>query len=364
LDQVSQKSIRALRGYIAYLESVVLPEASATFAIGADGLARELLYEEMEDVELETLQGISSREMRKLRAEMDEIVTRLGTTDNLHSVLHGLRSEHPASTELVRTTEEYIRDIRHFTRERLLFESTLQESISVVEAPTFLRGQKAFSLNPAGCLELGDEPSYFMLNPPLPDWTPLQVENHLEHFNSRALRLAVIREIHPGRFFSHSHQKASTSRIRKLLVSPASENGWSHYVEQMILDVGFRWDDPLLRLVQLNAALREQCRLTAAIGLHSGKMSIEQAAQLFRGQALLDPEEAMREAKWVARDWTRASAALGKLQIIKLQEDYLRDEPSRTLRSFHEEFLSGAGLPLKLVRLMMIPEDQRPTLEY
>jgi uncharacterized protein (DUF885 family) len=132
----------------------------------------------------------------------------------------------------------------------------------------------------------------------------------------------------------------------------------------MILDEGFKWDDPLLRLAQLRGALIEQCRLTTAIGLHSGQMSIEQAAQIFRDQALLDPEVAMREAVLVARDWTRASAALGKLQILKLREDYLGDEPSRTFRSFHEELLSGAGLPLKLVRLMMIPEDQRPTLEH
>jgi uncharacterized protein (DUF885 family) len=318
----------------------------------------------MEDASLDTIRGIAEREIRSVRAKMDEVVARLGAPGNPDSILSDLASEHPSSSELVRTTESLLREIGLFIRERNLFEVDPGDRLQIVVTPPFIRDPRWAFLNAPGSLDQSDEPSFFMLTLPRDDELPQRVEAHLRNFNTRALRLAVIREIHPGRFLNYSYQKSSKSRVRQLLASRASIDGWSHYVEQMLLDEGYKWEDPALRLVQLHNALIEQCRLATAIGLHSGQMSMTRAAQIFREDAFLDAERAMLEARQVARDWMGASAALGKLQILKLREDYVGDEPSRTLRSFHERFLSGAGLPLKLVRLLVKPEDQRPTLEY
>jgi uncharacterized protein (DUF885 family) len=364
LGRVSRDSARALDQFITYLESGVLPKASPSFAIGSDELSRALLYQEMEDAPLDTIRGIAEREIRDTRAKMEEIVARLGVSGDSGKILTDLAREHPSSTDLVSTTENVLREIGQFTRERNLFEANPEGRLQIVATPPFIRDLRWAFLNTPGSLDQSDEPSYFMLTLPRDDELPQRVEAHLRNFNTRALRLAVIREIHPGRFLNYSHQRNSKSRVRQLLVSKVSIDGWGHYVEQMLLDEGYKWDDPSLRLVQLHTALIEQCRLATAIGLHSGQMSMTRAAQVFREDALLDAERAMREARRVARDWTGASAALGKLQILKLRGDYIQDEPSRALRSFHEGLLGGAGLPLKLVRLLMIPEDQRPTLEY
>lgn len=364
LGRISRDSAQALERFVAYLESEVLPRASPSFALGLGELSREVLYEEMEDAPLDTIRGIAEREIRDIRAEIEEIVARLGTSGDTGRTLADLASEHPASTELVHTTENILRETRQFTHERNLFEGNPGGRLQIVATPQILRDHRWMFLNTPGSLEQSDEPSYFMLTLPRDDEPPQRVEAGVWTFNTRALRLAVIREIHPGRFMNYSYHKNSKSRVRQLLVSKASIDGWSHYVEQVLLDEGYKWDDPGLRLMQLHSALVEQCRLATAIGMHSGQMSIARAAQIFRESAFLDSEQAMREARWVARDWTRASAALGKLQILKLRGDYIGDEPSRTLHSFHEEFLSGAGLPLKLVRLLILPEDQRPTLEY
>jgi uncharacterized protein (DUF885 family) len=318
----------------------------------------------MEDSPLDNIRGIAEREIRGARAKMEEIVARLGASGGPGTILAEIASERPPSAELVRTTENILREVGQFTRERNLFDSNPENRLQIVATPPILRGPRWMFLNTLGSLDQSGEPSYFMLTLPQDDELPQRLETHLRVFNTRALQLAVIRELHPGRFLNYSHQKSSKSRVRQILSSKASIDGWSHYVEQMLLDEGYKWDDPALRLMQLHHDLIEQCRLATAIGLHSGQMSMTRAAQIFREDAFLDAERAMREARRIAADWTGASAALGKLQILKLREDYNRDEPSRTLHSFHEDFLSGAGLPLKLVRLLIIPEDQRPTLEY
>jgi uncharacterized protein (DUF885 family) len=364
LKRKTQEAVRSLNQFITYLESRVLPKATLSFALGSDEISRAFLYAEMEDTPLDTIRAVSEREIQALRTSLEEIVARLGTSGDPHVVLRTYLSEYPVPAELIQTTAEILEEIRRYTQDRGLFESNQFPELQVVATPPFFRVQGSMALKTAGFLEQGDELSYFMLTPPGTDWRPAQVKAHLENFNTRSLRLALIREIHPGQYLHYSHLKQSGNRIRQLLASKASTNGWSHYVEQMLLDEGYGWDDPVLRLMQLQNALIEQCRLTTAIGLHSGEMSLGRAAQVFRDRAYLDTEVAMREARAVARDWTRASAALGKLQILKLREDYMGDEPSRSLRSFHDGLLSGAGLPLKLSRLMLMPEDQRPTLAY
>ena len=54
---------------------------------------------------------------------------------------------------------------------------------------------------------------------------------------------------------------------------------------------------------------------------------------------------------------------LGKLQIYKLREDYRRAKGAAfTLRGFHDEFVRQGGLPIKLIRRILLPGDTSPTL--
>jgi uncharacterized protein (DUF885 family) len=364
LGRTSGDAARALDQFIVYLESDVLPRASSSFAIGSDELSSELLYEEMEDTPLETISEIAEHEIVDIDARMEEVVARLGDSREPGAILIDLASEHLAPTDLIQTTENILREIRRFTQERNLFESNPETQLRIVATPPVLRDDRKWFLSTPGCLEQGDGLSYFMLTLPWDGGLPQAVKPGVGNIDGRTLRLAVIREIHPGRFVSVSHQRNAASRTRQLLTSNASVDGWSHYVEQMLLDEGYKWDDPALRLVQLQNELIEECRLLTAIGLHAGQMSIAQATRIFQQDAFLDSERAAREARLVASDWRRANAALGKHQILKLREDYIGDEPSRTLYTFHRGLLGGAGLPLKLVRLLMIPQDQRPTLDY
>lgn len=54
---------------------------------------------------------------------------------------------------------------------------------------------------------------------------------------------------------------------------------------------------------------------------------------------------------------------LGKLQIYKLREDYKRAKGSTySLGEFHREFVRQGGVPLKLMRRILLPGDTSSTL--
>ena len=54
---------------------------------------------------------------------------------------------------------------------------------------------------------------------------------------------------------------------------------------------------------------------------------------------------------------------LGKLQIMKLREDYKRAKgPAFKLGEFHAAFLKQGGPPIKIVRKVLLPGDEGPVL--
>ena len=54
---------------------------------------------------------------------------------------------------------------------------------------------------------------------------------------------------------------------------------------------------------------------------------------------------------------------LGKLQILKLREDYRKAKGADfSLQKFHDDFVRQGGIPVKLIRRIMLPGDSGPTL--
>ena len=67
--------------------------------------------------------------------------------------------------------------------------------------------------------------------------------------------------------------------------------------------------------------------------------------------------------RMVMRDPTAAAHTLGKLMIMKLRDDYRREQGSAySLKRFHDKFLSFGAPPIPLVRRMMLREPGEQVL--
>jgi uncharacterized protein (DUF885 family) len=129
----------------------------------------------------------------------------------------------------------------------------------------------------------------------------------------------------------------------------------------MMLDEGYS-SDPRLRLGQLIDALLRDSRFIAGLEMHTGKMSIEQAQEFFVKEGYQVPPIAAVEARRGASDPTYLVYTLGKLQIMKLRDDYKQQKGDKfSLQEFHDRFMEQGGLPLKIIRRSMLGNDS-PTL--
>jgi uncharacterized protein (DUF885 family) len=148
------------------------------------------------------------------------------------------------------------------------------------------------------------------------------------------------------------------SMARRLAMVNSDVEGWAHYCEQMTLDEGFGGGDPKLRVGQLIDALLRDGRYIAAIKLHTQGMTIDQATDLFVKEAHQPPPIARMEAERGASDATYLYYTLGKLEILKLREDWKRKMGEKyTIGAFNRRFIEAGTVPVKIIRREMMGQD-------
>jgi uncharacterized protein (DUF885 family) len=140
------------------------------------------------------------------------------------------------------------------------------------------------------------------------------------------------------------------SRVRKLIGAATNAEGWAHYSEQMMMDEGYS-KDPKMRLGQLQDALLRDARYIVGIEMHTGKRSFDQAVDFFVREGYQPHETGLRETKRGTSDPTYLYYTLGKLQILKLREDYRKMRGAKfSLQEFHDNFMKQGYPPIKIVR--------------
>jgi uncharacterized protein (DUF885 family) len=137
--------------------------------------------------------------------------------------------------------------------------------------------------------------------------------------------------------------------------------GWAHYCEEMMYEMGLGKDDPAKHIGQIVDALLRDVRLLSAIGLHTEGMTVAQSEKMFREMAFQDPGNARQQAARGTYDPAYLNYTLGKLMIRKLRADWIEKKYPGTAaddhskwHEFHDAFLSFGGPPIPLVREQMV----------
>jgi uncharacterized protein (DUF885 family) len=230
----------------------------------------------------------------------------------------------------------------------------------VAEAPPYNRANAAF-INTAGPYDKGVA-SVYNIAPPDPKWSKAEQAAYIP--GEAVLLFTSVHEVWPGHFLQFLHSNANPDKLEGLWVSYAFAEGWAHYCEEMMVDMGLAKDSPERHIGQLSEALLRDVRLLSAIGLHTHGMSVAQSEKMFREQAFQDPGNARQQAARGTYDPAYLNYTLGKLMIRKLRTDWLAktaapgsspnaDDQSRW-HEFHDKFLSYGGPPIPLLRQEMV----------
>ena len=111
------------------------------------------------------------------------------------------------------------------------------------------------------------------------------------------------------------------------------------------------------RLAQTDEALLRICRLCVSIRMHCQGMGVEEATRFFQDNCYYEEKTARQEAIRGAFDPEYLYYTLGKLEFLKLREDYRKQEGAKfSLQKFHDEALRHGAPPLRLLREVMLKD--------
>jgi uncharacterized protein (DUF885 family) len=92
--------------------------------------------------------------------------------------------------------------------------------------------------------------------------------------------------------------------------------------------------------------------------MHTGQMTFDEAVEFFVKEGYQVRPVAEKEAKRGTSDPTYLVYTLGKLQILKLREDYKKKKGAQfSLQEFHDSFIKQGTPPIKIVRRAMLGDD-------
>ncbi|MGI8992557.1 MAG: DUF885 domain-containing protein [Bryobacteraceae bacterium] len=354
----NQAVIDLLNQYQTFLKNDLLPRSQGDFRLGAENYRKKLMFEEMVDTPLDQLLQIGYRNLRDNQEALRRTAAKIDPKRAPQRILEDAEKDHPAPAKLLQAFRDVLGGLQDFIVQHKIITIPSPVKPILEETPPFMRALTFASMDTPGPFEKVAKEAFFNVTLPEKSWSPKQVEEHMAAFNRGVIISTAIHEAYPGHYVQFLWVQNAPSKVRKLLGANTNAEGWAHYCEQMMLDEGYGNHDPKLRLGQLQDALLRNARYIVGIRMHTGKMSYEQGIDFFVKEGMQTRANGERETKRGTSDPTYLYYTLGKLEILKLREDYRKSLGDRyTLEDFHNNFMKQGFPPIKIVRRAMLGND-------
>ncbi len=363
----------AIDEHQAWIENTLVPAAQADFRVGAEVFDTQLGYTLISTMPRAEIRRRAETAVTNVRAEMYRVAKlalagRAGapaTPDNptaaqqqaaIRAALDLAAADRPARDRLVEEATAGVEEARQFVLARDLI--TLPEGpVRVIIMPEFQRGFAVAYCDSPGPLERHLD-TFYAVSPIPDDWTDEQTVSFLREYNTRGTLDIAVHEAMPGHYVQIWHSNRYPSTLRAVLSSGSFVEGWACYAEEMMVQEGFRADDPLYRISQLKIQLRAVVNAILDQAIHVDGMSRDEAMRLMT-------ETAFQEEREAAGKWRRAQLSFTQLStyFVGFQEHLeTRAEAERrqaagfSLKAYHDGVLSFGSPPGRFARQLLLDE--------
>ncbi|VEH20608.1 Bacterial protein of uncharacterised function (DUF885) [Chryseobacterium nakagawai] len=158
-----------------------------------------------------------------------------------------------------------------------------------------------------------------------------------------------LHEAIPGHHYQISIQYENTSvpEFRQKYMNGAFVEGWALYTESLGKDLGV-YTNPYHQLGALGTEMHRAIRLVVDSGLHTGKMTREDAIKYMMDNEPVSEQFATAEIeRYMANPAQALSYKIGELKIRELRDKYKVQLGSKfSIKDFHDTILKGGAMPL------------------
>jgi Bacterial protein of unknown function (DUF885) len=355
LTEADAGAAQAMNALKVYLESE-RGKANDKFVFGPDLFAQMVKQTEQVDLPVAQIEAAGRADLERNTAALKVECNGYAPKASLAQCVAKMAANKPKAGP-VEEARTQLKMLKEFIVKNNVVSIPSNDEALVMEAPIYNRSNAAF-INTAGPYDKGVA-SIYNIAPPDPKWSKAEQAAYIP--GEASLLFTSVHEVWPGHFLQFLHSNTNPDKLEGLWVGYAYAEGWAHYCEEMMFNIGLNKGDAETHIGQINEALLRDVRLLSSIGLHTHGMTVAQSEKMFRDQAFQDPGNARQQAARGTYDPAYLNYTLGKLMILKLRADWLAkagaaaDDKSRW-HEFHDKFLSYGGPPIPLLRKELVGE--------
>ena len=337
-----------------FLETEYLPQARASSGVGAlpQGAARYAYAAQVGTTTTRTPEQIYQTglaEVDRIHAEMERVKAETGFQGDLKAYFAFVNSD-PRFRPF--KTEKEVLDAFRAIQARItpglprLFGRTPKTGFEVRATEAFRAASASAQYN-RGTPD-GTRPGIFYV----PILDPLAFNTA----GNPAMETLFLHEAIPGHHYQVSLQQENTAlpKFRRFGGYSAFNEGWALYTESLGPELGL-FKDPYQHMGHLGAEIHRALRLVVDVGLHTGKLTREQAIAYMQANEAISEQGATAEVeRYMAVPGQALSYKTGQLKISELRDRYRKQLGSKfDLRAFHNELLDGGSMPLAVLERKM-----------
>lgn len=279
----------------------------------------------------------------------------------ISEVLKKISDEHCKREDLQKTVEADLESIKQFIREKHIVSLSSRENLKVTATPAFQRGVYSVAgFHSAPALNPKAEAQYWVT--PIDASMPEEkAESKLREYNNFTLKWLTIHEALPGHYIQFEHLNNLHPEWRRLLRSFCSNGayveGWAEYIAQVMMDSGYKSDDPRFRMIMRKIRLRLLCNTIIDIKMHTMNMTDDQALFLMTKEAFQTQAEAdgkLRRAKLTSTQLP--TYYVGLREWLSFRAKYEKAAGKNfNMQQFHDRALDEGPLSVPMVEKLLMP---------
>lgn len=364
---------KAVDEHQAWLDKTLVHKAKGDFRIGQQLYDQKLAFALDSQLSRADIRSRAEAELTRVRADMysvargvlagregapatPEAPTPVQQQAAIQAALELAYADRPTRDKVVETAKSTLATATDFVRAKDLI--TLPDApVKVILMPEFQRGVSVAYCDSPGPLDKSLD-TFYAVSPIPDDWTDQQTTSFLREYNTRSIDELSIHEAMPGHYVQIWHSNQYPSVLRAVLSSGSFVEGWAVYAEKVMVDAGYRDNDPLYHLIQLKWYLRVITNAIIDQAIHVDGMSRDDAMKLMTQMGFQEEREA-------AGKWVRAQLSSTQLPtyFVGVQEHFdlrraveAKQGDAFKLKDYHDKVLSFGSPSGRYVRALMLDQ--------
>jgi uncharacterized protein (DUF885 family) len=353
LTLLTNAARKSLDAFILFLKNDLTKKRKADFAIGADVYNEMIRRQYLIPFSADSLYAFGWDQFNKTVSELEEVAKKIDAKKTWQQLAIEIKNEYPEPSKMIEAHQQWVDKSRDHIKEKNLIPIPWQERVNVVPRAQYLR--KTSYYGNFSQANGKDRDSIFtaewMINPFEEQWDAKRKQEYLVEHDWGVIIVTAPHESYGGHHVQGLYQLHNPRPLRKNNGISFFSEGWGLYNEHLMQETGF-FPNEKIHLRQLQLRLWRNARVIYDVGMHTGKITYEDAISL-----MTDRVGFLRWAAQLEIDSSTASPGYfigyftGMMEILAMREEFKKRMGDKySITDFHERLLKIGNMPPSLMR--------------